>query len=150
MSYRNVEHYDYSVQPKMPTQSTNYGWIAFAIIIFIIIVIIIILIFFYERGVTTESLSHTWIFRENSTSGNISYIGDGGTILTNSASSNVVITLSPPATNPVGQEFIIDNLKGGGSVTIANGITAIPTNIVAKGKVSSYVWQTSTSLIRLY
>lgn len=162
MSYQTVEHSDYAMGGRPPVSaSTGYGWIAFVIIIFVIIILIVLGIFFFERGDTVSSVSHTWVIQDNSSTGAVNYTATGGNLLVNKSSGNVVLSLTAPA-DPTGQQFIVDNSRGGGTVTIGSGVTVSPTityngsssttssNVIVRGKVGSFVWETATSLIRLY
>jgi hypothetical protein len=132
------------------------GWAVLIVIVVIIIIVVIIWLFARETDTTLPSLTHTWTITDSSSS-TATFKAEAGTLIRNTSSGNVTYTLGPGVQ---GQEFIIDNSRGGGTVTITgatvsptlvyNGNSTAPSNVIVRGKTSGFVWETSTSLIRLW
>lgn len=159
--------------------TSNYGWIALGVLVIVIIILIILYVVFREEDGNLSTSGHTWTITENTTGGNVTFAANAGAIFSNRATSNVTLTLTSPSTVPIGQEFIIDNSRGGGTVTIANNTsisgnsgTIMPNNnntavngititnnynttvtsnrVIARGRVAAFIWESSTSVVRLY
>lgn len=147
MNHDTAIHAEHRVEVQQPPPAQRSSWTWIIVVIIVIVIIAVVIFFFYERGPdVVGTLTHTWTVITNTTSGPVSFTADAGVAWINSATGNVQLGLVAPA-NPTGKEFIINNVQGGGTVTIGSGITVFGGGTVIQiGRSVAFIWLSATQL----
>lgn len=150
--------------PETEDWEGSYTWV---IIVFVIIVVIGLLLWIH-LGRGSSSLGPIYTFSSSGSSSTESFVASNfSAFVATAPSSGMKLTVTPSSANPTGEQFMVDNSSGAGSVTVLGpsvtgnkpvtgvssssppNLATAASNVVPRGNVAVYVWKTSSSAVRV-
>lgn len=141
--------------PEKHETSHKIGWggaLAGTIALILVIVLIVLLFVFPGNKNTTSGFNGTYNVIPNSGTTQI-FTGSRNNVFANQSSTATTWTIKAPVSPAVGQSFIIDNISGGGPITLIfqsdTGGPATTTpglNTIRTGERAQYMWTSQNTL----